>query len=434
MQIEELYTLFLQFPKIGTDTRKDIKSSIFFCLSGENFNGNQFANLAIEKGASFVILDDKNYWKNDSRYILVNNVLETLQQLAKHHRKQFNIPTIGITGTNGKTTTKELITTVLSSKYSVTSTQGNFNNHIGGPLSLLQINKQTEIVVVEMGANHPDEIEFLCSLALPNFGIITNIGKAHLEGFGSLEAIKRTKLALYKSVQEQNGKLFVNFDDPLLKLESEKYNSSSYGQNINYDFHGSITNEFPFLEINWGLKKKENQYKINSKLFGNYNFSNIMAAISVGFYFDISAENISKAIENYQPQNNRSQFIKGENNELIMDAYNANPESLKVALANFTKDRHLNKAVILGDMFELGKFAYEEHKTILEFLQTNPFHINILIGSFFIQFEEQYPDFHFYENTTELIKHLTTLNFNHMRILIKGSRGVKLEVIQDYLL
>lgn len=434
MQVENLYALFLKHPKISTDTRKDLKDSIFFCLSGENFNGNQFASQALEKGAAFVIVDDKNHLKDNSHYILVNNSLKTLQDLATHHRKQFSIPVIGITGTNGKTTTKELITTVLSSKHTLTATQGNFNNHIGVPLTLLQINEQTEIAVIEMGANHPDEIEFLCTMAIPNYGILTNIGKAHLEGFGSLEAIKKTKLALYKSVATQKGKVFVNYDNALLKAEIQEITNSSYGENINFDIHGMVSNEFPFLELRWGTKNQESKYNIQSKLFGKYNFSNIMAAIAVGHHFGLSPEEISTAIEKYLPQNNRSQFIVGERNELILDAYNANPESLKVALANFSSDQHLRKVVVLGDMFELGIFAPQEHKTILELVKEKPFSQNIFIGPLFKQFEKDYPDFHFYEDTAALIVQIESLNIKQSRVLIKGSRGVKLEVLQDYLI
>lgn len=434
MQIEKLYTLFKLFPKISTDTRKDIQDSIFFCLSGENFNGNIFASQVLQNGAAYVVIDDKKFDQKDERCILVENCLETLQQLALYHRIQFDIPLIGITGTNGKTTTKELVTTVLSKNFNVASTQGNFNNHIGVPLTLLRINEQTEIAIIEMGANHPDEIEFLCSLALPNHGIITNIGKAHLEGFGSLETIKRTKLALYKSVAQQNGILFVNFGDPLLKAESQNYSSISYGETIDFDVHGSVSKEFPFLELSWGLKNQENKYALKSKLFGRYNISNVLAAIAVGSHFGLSPEIISDAIENYTPQNNRSQFIKGENNELIMDAYNANPESLKVALANFARDGHDNKVVLLGDMFELGSFAKQEHQIILESLKDMNYRKILLIGPLFGQFASEYPEYLFFENTTELINQISQLNLKQMRILIKGSRGVKLEVLQNHLL
>jgi UDP-N-acetylmuramoyl-tripeptide--D-alanyl-D-alanine ligase len=434
MQIEKLYALFLKHPKIATDTRKDLKGSIFFCLSGENFNGNQFASQALDQGAAYVIVDDKSYFKDNSSYLFVKNSLAILQQLASYHRKQFTIPVIGITGTNGKTTTKELSTAVLSKKFTITATQGNFNNHIGVPLTLLQINRQTEIAVIEMGANHPDEIELLCKIARPNLGIITNIGKAHLEGFGSLEVIKNTKLALYKSVKVQMGKVFVNYDDDVLNAEAQNIAHSSYGQDNTFDIHGTITHEFPFLELKWGIKNRSANYPIQSQLFGNYNFSNILATIALGHHFGLSSEKISTAIDEYRPQNNRSQFIVGKRNELILDAYNANPESLKVALDNFSKDSHKNKVIILGDMFELGVFATEEHKTILESVNNKPFYQNIFIGPLFKQFEADYPEYYFYENTTALITQIESLNIKQCRVLIKGSRGIKLEVLQDYLI
>ncbi|MBN1651205.1 MAG: UDP-N-acetylmuramoyl-tripeptide--D-alanyl-D-alanine ligase [Bacteroidales bacterium] len=434
MQIEELYTLFLTYPKIETDTRKEVKQSLFFCLSGENFNGNQFADEATEKGAAYVIVDDKNYWRNDSRWILVDHSLNTLQELALYHRNQFKIPIIGITGSNGKTTSKELIAAVLSTKYNTIATQGNLNNHIGVPLTLLRLTSETEIAVIEMGANHPDEIAFLCALSLPTFGLITNIGKAHLEGFGSLEIIKRTKLALYKSVANQKGKLFVNFDDQLLKQEAQAYSAVSYGKDNIYDFHGRITKEYPFLAIEWGFKNKDSKHTINSRLFGNYNFPNLMAAVAIGNYFDISPEQIAFALAAYQPQNNRSQLIKGKQNELIMDAYNANPESLKLALANFERDEYPKKVVILGDMFELGDYAFEEHKIILDSLLQAHFGKVILIGSIFKQFEKKYTNFVFFENTADFIQNRNQLNIKNMRVLIKGSRGIKLETIQKYLL
>lgn len=434
MQIEKLHKLFTSYPLIATDTRKELKGSIFFCLSGDNFNGNKFAEQAIEKGAAYVVVDDKNHWKDLPSYILVDDSLKTLQSLALFHRKQFSIPLIGITGTNGKTTTKELIAAVLSSKYNIIATPGNFNNHIGVPLTLLQITEETEIAVVEMGANHPDEIEFLCQLALPNHGVITNIGKAHLEGFGSLEAIKRTKLALYKAVATQQGVLFVNYDDSVLKKESKGLYAFSYGSRKEYDIQGKITNEFPFLEMNWGFKSKERLIHLKTNLFGSYNFTNVMAAVAIGQHFQLSPKEISTAISKYQPKNNRSQFIKGDKNELILDAYNANPESLNIALNNFAKDKFTDKVVILGDMFELGKFASAEHKLILESLSRKLFIKIILVGKEFKKFENNYPDFSFYENTSDLVKELESIKLFNKRILIKGSRGVKLEVLQDYLL
>lgn len=433
MYLTEIYNRFIQYPLISTDTRKELRNSLFFCLSGENFNGNQFAKQALENGAAYVVLDDKNYYIEDSRYILVENCLETLQSLAKHHRSHFNIPLIGITGSNGKTTTKELISEVLKKNYSIVSTEGNLNNHIGVPLTLLRINYQTDIAVVEMGANHADEIEFLCKIALPNYGIITNIGKAHLEGFGSLEVIKRTKLALYRAVKKQKGIVFVNFEDSLLRTEAVNLNTISYGFQKEFNVAGQILSEFPFLEMNWGIKNNKEKFNIKSQIFGAFNFPNLMAAIAVGNYFGISGPTISKAIESYTPKNNRSQFVKGNTNELIMDAYNANPSSMNIAIQNFLKDKHPKKMVILGDMFELGDFALIEHELILKSLVNTDLIKVILIGPLFHTFNKIYPNFYFYQSAQELINSLNSHIFKDMRILIKGSRGIKLEVLENYL-
>ncbi len=433
MSIEELHLLFLTYPKVCTDTRKELKNSLFFCLSGENFNGNSFAAQALQNEAAYVVVDDKNYWVDDSRYIVVENALKTLQQLARFHRNQFNIPVLGITGTNGKTTTKELVTTVLSKKFKLTSTSGNFNNHLGVPLTLLQITKETEIAVIEMGANHRGEIAFLCELARPQLGILTNIGKAHLEGFGSLEAIKETKLALYKAVRLENGKVFYNADDPFLTQASTELNRISYGEKSANDIHGKTTNSFPFLEFSWGFKNTKSAFKVNTNLIGDYNLSNLMAAIAVGIHFGIEPKSICESLQDYYPQNNRSQFVQGNNNELILDAYNANPASVKAALENFKSDQQPNKSVIIGDMFELGQFSEMEHKQILDLLKSMHFSSTYLVGTRFKQWEAKYPDFVFFENTDSAQAFLTDFPLKNHRILIKGSRGVKLEVLIDCL-
>ncbi len=434
MQIEELYALFQNYPRIVTDTRKNVNNSLFFCLSGDNFNGNKFAEKAILLGAAYVIVDDRDYLKKDSRYIFMPNSLKTLQELAKFHRQKFDIPVIGITGTNGKTTTKELISAVLSEKYKTVATQGNFNNHLGVPLTLLRINQETEIAVIEMGANHPGEIASLCQIALPNYGLITNIGKAHLEGFGSLENIRKTKLALYASVKGQKGKLFVNRDDTFLMEKAEKIEHLSYGKTENAQVKASITQEFPFLSLQWRIKNEQEYKPIHSNLFGNYNFYNLLAAITTALTFKVSETQIKSGLENYFPENNRSQFLKGDKNELILDAYNANPESMKMALDNFQKDTSMNKAVILGDMFELGEYSQTEHQTVLKQVKEASFKKTILVGQEFIKFESQYPNFHFFKDTTSLLKQLDLLSLSQLRILIKGSRGVKLEVLKDALL
>jgi UDP-N-acetylmuramoyl-tripeptide--D-alanyl-D-alanine ligase len=434
MQIEELYSLFKSYPQIVTDTRKNVKNSLFFCLSGENFNGNKFAEMALHLGAAYVIIDDQSYLKKDKRYILVPNSLKTLQELAKYHRQQFDIPVIGVTGTNGKTTTKELLSTVLSEKYEVVATQGNFNNHLGVPLSLLRINQKTEIAIIEMGANHPGEIAFLCQLAQPNYGLITNIGKAHLEGFKSLENIQKTKLALYSSVKEQKGKLFVNRDDTFLYEKAKAQEYISYGKTEKAHVNARLKQDFPFLSIEWKMKNQQAYKPIHSNLFGNYNFYNLLAAIAVATAFKVSETQIRNGLENYFPENNRSQFLKGDKNELILDAYNANPESMKLAIDNFRKDSTMNKAVVLGDMFELGDYSQTEHQTILKQLQEASFKKTILVGDEFLKFESLYPNFHFFKDTTSLSKQIDLLSLNQMRILIKGSRGVKLEVLKDALL
>lgn len=434
MQLEAIYKRFLANPKVCTDTRKDLQNSLFFCLSGENFNGNQFAQKALDNGAAYVVVDDTNYAIDNDRCILVKNSLETLQQLAAYHRKQFRIPVIGITGTNGKTTTKELVTATLNTKYRTIATLGNLNNHIGVPLTLLRITEETEIAVVEMGANHPDEIDFLCQLAQPNFGIITNIGKAHLEGFGSLETIQRTKLALYKNVQKNKGQLFVNFDDPFLKEAAANISHHSYGTKAKYDIYGQISQEFPFLSFNWATKKNTIQNKVETNLFGKYNLPNLLAAVSVAQYFNISNQLINTSLSGYTPQNNRSQFVRGNRNQLILDAYNANPDSLKLALANFNEDTYPNKMVVLGDMLELGRFAHEEHLNILHQVKSMTLDQVVLIGPIFKQFEKKFPSFLFFEDTTEAIENKHKFQEKGKRILIKGSRGIKLESLSPYLL
>ncbi|MBN2235970.1 MAG: UDP-N-acetylmuramoyl-tripeptide--D-alanyl-D-alanine ligase [Bacteroidales bacterium] len=431
MQLNHLHTLFLKNPVITTDTRNEIAGSIFFCLSGEKFNGNQFAKTAIEKGANYVIIDDPDFYIEDTKMILVENCLRTLQQLALYHRKQFSIPVIGITGTNGKTTTKELVTAVVASKFRVTSTKGNLNNHIGVPLTLLRITNQTEVAIIEMGANHAGEIDFLCSLALPNLGIITNIGKAHLEGFGSLETIKQTKLALYKQVAKQQGTLFVNLNDHMLIEEATTINHKTYGTDKAAQVRGKIIQEFPFVSLVFSIS--DQNYQINSQLVGAYNLPNILAAVTVGNFFKIDSELIIKALENYQPANNRSQFVKGLNNELIMDAYNANPDSLKLALENFLKDTFPKKGFILGDMLELGDFAKEEHLKVIEDLKFCNFELMIFVGPVFKCFEKEYTQFQFYETTTDCIASIQKSVPKQMRILIKGSRGIQLDPLQKIL-
>jgi len=419
--IKELYDKFVQFPFICTDTRKIIPNSIFFCLKGENFDGNLFVYEALEKGAKFVVTENKNL-PESINIIVVDNVLETLQQLAAYHRSLLNIPVIGITGTNGKTTTKELISSVLSKKFNTAFTQGNLNNHIGVPLTLLSITKEHEIAVIEMGANHVGEIEELCRITQPDYGIITNIGKAHLEGFGSIENIIETKTALYRAAKV----IFVNGEDEVLmrcvvrgvrcEVRGERY--VVYGKNTEMD--GEVVTMNPYLVINlWGKK-------IQTLLTGNYNLNNILAAAAIGKYFGVPKQDICDTIAEYRPQNNRSQIIKNNTNTIIADYYNANPTSMKAALDNFLLIETPNKLAILGDMLELGETGATEHQTIIHYCETNKLE-TIFIGEEFNKQKNHY--FLFFNNVEDCNEYLKNKTIKNNLILIKGSRGIHLEKI-----
>nr|HPK04373.1 UDP-N-acetylmuramoyl-tripeptide--D-alanyl-D-alanine ligase [Bacteroidales bacterium] len=335
MDISRIYDVFCQHPLICTDSRKIQKNCIFIALKGESFDGNQYAEDAIELGASYAIVDNPSF-VNSEKYILVSNTLETLQQLALFHRKRFNIPVIAITGTNGKTTTKELIATVLAQKYKVLATKGNLNNHIGVPFTLFELNKTHEIAVIELGANHQGEITELCNLALPEYGIITNIGKAHLEGFGSFEGIIKAKTELFDFLRSHSGKVFINYDDDLLMKHAENLSELTYGSDKNADYRTEIVSNEPFLTLKYF--ENNNILNIHSQLIGTYNAGNISAAIAVGRYFGIGSKLIKDAISAYIPQNNRSQLIDTGRNQLILDAYNANPSSMEAALNNFIQN------------------------------------------------------------------------------------------------
>ena len=427
--VSELYKLFAGFPKVSTDTRKEIKDSIFFALKGENFNGNEFAETAIKKGAAYALIDKEKY-KINNKCILVEDVLKTLQELAKYHREQFNITVIGITGSNGKTTTKELINAVLSKKYNTVATSGNLNNHIGVPLTILSITKKTEIAVVEMGANHIGEISELCKIAKPNFGIITNIGKAHLEGFGSIEGIIKAKTELYNYIQLVNGKLFINIDNLLLKQLSDKIHRATYGSASNAECLIKLLKANPFVLLEWNTADK--QYIINSKLIGNYNFENIQAAICIGNYFDVEPGKIISAIENYEPKNNRSQIIKSLKNKIILDAYNANPDSMMVSINNFAEIPFKNKILIIGDMLELGTQSVEEHQNILNIIGNHNFSKVLLIGEEFSSVNSN-KNWNTFKTTKEAFEWLKYYPVENASILIKASRLMKLEQLVEVL-
>jgi len=429
MEIKKLYEIFIGLSqKISTDTRNIIPNSIFFALKGDNFNGNSYAEEAIAKGAKYSIIDEVCY-KTSENILLVNNVLECIQELALFHRKNLSIPIIGITGSNGKTTTKELISKVLTKKYNTFATKGNLNNHIGVPLSILSILPEHEIAVIEMGANHQKEIDFLCRIALPDFGIITNIGKAHLEGFGGLQGVIKAKTELYNFIREKNGKIFVNADDSLLLNHVGNIQKILYGTESNTFCRGKILETFPFLKIEWICESSINVVK--TKLYGKYNFQNILAAICIAKYFKLKDSDINEALENYIPDNNRSQILEKNSNTIILDAYNANPSSMKEALINFSQIIAENKLCILGDMLELGEQSIEEHNNILSLMQELNLENALLIGNTFYAINRKpYLYFKNYEAAGEYLK---KAKLNHHTILIKGSRGIKLENTLNYL-
>ena len=418
MNIETLYKIYSQHYRVDTDSRKIRKNTLYFALKGENFNGNVFAEEAISKGALFSIVDEKEYATKDS-IILVDNVLETLQLLAIYHRKKLNVPILSLTGSNGKTTTKELINAILETQYRTTATTGNLNNHIGVPLTLLSMTPQTEIGIVEMGANHHKEIEFLCSIANPDFGYITNFGKAHLEGFGSVEGVIEAKSELYTYLKRNDKTVFVNTSD---KIQVEK----TSGMNV-----VPISNSVEFVEANPFVKIQFKNERIQTHLIGNYNFSNIAAAITIGEHFNISLENIKNALENYKPTNNRSQILKTKNNNtIILDAYNANPTSMKAALDNFSSLKSDAKIAILGDMFELGKESKEEHQFICDYCKKLGLKNVLFVGELFNQTTTEFKKFQSFELLKNYLEHSP---FKNQHLLIKGSRGMALERALDFI-
>ena len=429
MEISNLYSIFLNHPTVTTDSRNIPANSLFFALKGENFNGNAFAAEALNKGAAFAIIDESAF-ATDDRMILVDNVLLCLQQLANYHRNQLGLPILAITGTNGKTTTKELITAVLSKKFKVESTKGNLNNHIGVPLTLLSMTKNTEFGVVEMGANHPGEIKALCEIANPDFGLITNIGKAHLEGFGSFEGVIRTKSEMYDFIRNKGGKCFLNADNPILVKQAEGIEQIRYGTSTGYFMPGEIASTGNYL-VAKALFPKGWLY-LNSKLVGDYNFENLLAAACIGKYFGIDPLLIQEAIADYTPSNNRSQLIQKEKNTIIMDAYNANPTSMLAALSNFASIRHDSKCIILGDMLELGESSAEEHQKIADFIETQNFAEVFLVGPQFkntVNIKEKKK----FDQVELLSNYLKTQPIENKLILIKGSRGIHLEKILELL-
>ena len=423
--IANLHSLFLECSSVSTDTRKIEKNSLFVALKGDNFDANTFAKEALEKGAKYVVIDNPTYLI-DNRTLLVKDSLIALQELAKYHRTFLGLPIIALTGSNGKTTTKELIHAVLSKKYNTLATIGNLNNHIGVPLTLLRFTKETEIGIIEMGANHQKEIEFLCQIAQPDYGYITNFGKAHLEGFGGVEGVIKGKSEMYDYLRGNNKMVFVNVDDSIQKEKSTNIKRFSFSLN---DSTADV--KISTIEANPMVKIIFNNQTIQSHLIGIYNANNINAAITIGNYFKVSDELIKEAIENYIPENNRSQLILKNGNEIILDAYNANPSSMAAAIANFIQLEKKNKIAILGDMFELGEESHNEHEKIVDLLINETSISTYFIGKDFYANQTSNTHLKFFENFENFAAFLKTNLPNNNLLLIKGSRGMALEKTLD---
>jgi UDP-N-acetylmuramoyl-tripeptide--D-alanyl-D-alanine ligase len=424
--MDHLYNAFLEHPVISTDSRRITPGCIFFALKGDQFNGNQYAARAIEQGAALAVVDEPVLLPSE-KHILVKDVLTALQELARHHRLKLNIPVVAITGTNGKTTTKELALAVLSKQFSTMATRGNLNNHIGVPLTLLSITPETEIAIVEMGANHPGEIAFLCNIALPTHGLITNIGKAHLEGFGGFEGVIRTKTELYQFLRQTKGKVFIHKDNPLLMEHAGSLSLITYG-NPPASLAALTSKADPFvdLEISFG---ETTPRPVHSRLYGSYNTPNLLAAAAIGHHFGVNPSMICEALEQYEPVNSRSQIIRTANNLLVMDAYNANPSSMEAALVAFAGASYPSKMLILGDMLELGDQSDQEHLRVLRLAEELGFAAVYLVGPTFTRLNTK-KEYHCFNDSD-----LARMWFEHhppadTAILIKGSRGIRLEKVE----
>lgn len=422
MTIKEIYKIYQSCGmQICTDTRKILDGSLFFALKGDNFNGNEYAQQAIDHGAKYAIIEEKEYETDQT--ILVDNALLCLQDLANHHRKQFDIPFIGITGSNGKTTTKELIAAVLEKKYNALVTEGNLNNHLGVPFTLLKLRKEHEIAVIEMGANKPGDIEELCDIAEPTHGIITNIGKAHIEGFGSYEGVIRTKTELYNAIDQINGTVFINADDPILLKNAPATDLITYGKK------GQVKSEIialnPLLSFQWKMSDYESPV-LETNLVGSYNLSNFTTAVCIGLFFDVEADDINTALAEYTPTNNRSQISEVNSCTLIVDCYNANPTSMMGALENFKAMEGKHKLAFIGDMKELGDISEKEHLAVVNWITENQIE-SVLIGDEFSKVATEHEAFKTVEdfmNQSEKNKNIS----NHL-ILLKGSRSIQLELL-----
>lgn len=432
MNLSALYQIFLDCQTVTTDTRNCPEGSLFIALKGESFNGNAFAGQALKTGSAYVLIDEAEYAiEGDEHYILVDDCLQTMQQLANYHRRQLGTPIIGITGTNGKTTTKELISSVLAKTQHVLYTQGNLNNHIGVPTTLLRLKPEHDLAVIEMGANHPGEIKFLCEIAEPDYGIITNVGKAHLEGFGSFEGVIKTKGELYDFLRKKGGStIFIHHDNSYLKEMAGGLNQIPYGCEEGLYVNGQVTGNSPYLAFEWRVDRESERHQVETQLIGEYNFPNALAAIAIGRFFGVEAQKINEALAEYTPQNNRSQLKKTNDNTLIIDAYNANPTSMMAALMNFQNMTVEHKMLILGDMRELGVESQSEHQKIVDYLKECTFEKVWLVGD---EFATTQHSFKTYANVQEVIEELKAHKPQGNTILIKGSNGIKLSSMVDHL-
>ncbi len=426
MNIEELYKIYSEHSSVKTDTRSIEEGDIFFALKGPNFNGNAFAQQAIKKGAAFAVIDEGIYTIPGKTY-LVEDSLNALQALAKHHRRQFTIPFIAITGSNGKTTTKELVHAVLSSQYKTYTTEGNLNNHIGVPLTILKIKKDAEFAIIEMGANHQGEIASYCTIALPTYGLITNCGKAHLEGFGGIEGVRKGKGELFQFLRLYNGGAFVMWDYEYLKKMSKGIQTIFKYGTANAELTGNINGHDTLLQVQFDTGFNE---PISTQLVGNYNLPNVLAAVAIGKFFHVPDEKIKAAIEDYSPSNSRSQLIEKGSNKIILDAYNANPSSMKLAIENLSKQRSENKILVIGAMAELGVESLQEHQSIIEEINKHSWKNVLLVGGDFCKIEHPYLKLNSSEEANQWLKE------NKIRdslILVKGSRSMKMEKVMEYL-
>jgi UDP-N-acetylmuramoyl-tripeptide--D-alanyl-D-alanine ligase len=426
MYIEALYALYRQYPSVKTDTRKLQQGDLFFALKGPNFNGNTYAQLALDSGAAYAVIDDPAYTIKGKTF-LVPDVLEALQHLARYHRSQLQIPFIAITGSNGKTTTKELVHAVLATTYTTYTTEGNLNNHIGVPLTILRIREDAQMAVIEMGANHQQEIAFYCTIALPTHGLITNCGKAHLEGFGGVEGVRKGKGELFDFLRSKDSTSFIMWDYDYLRTMSRGIaHVVTYGT-ADSDIAGTVAQSDPFLEVQF---QKGFEGSIRTQLVGSYNLPNVLAAVAVGQHFGVAPEKIRQAIESYTPTNSRSQLVQKGSNKVILDAYNANPSSMKLAVENFARAAANQKVLVLGAMAELGLESLEEHQQLVSEIGKHSWKEVLLVGGDFLKITHPYRSF---STAIEAGAWLQEQQINNALLLVKGSRSTGMEKVLDYL-